>query len=199
MRKIGVRRISWIVIVLSLLIPTMLVSAKELGKITITGPKISGTLIIDDPDELNRLSGEAIMDYTTQVSAPASPGEGYVMTIYMRMEEDLRPALQLTYYPNQVDGQGFFNSVILMPESGTVDRAGKWYQVPRRTESSLKKMLVSHGVTIPVARQSQPTTATSAMIWSAGILATLLCTALLVRRLTLSRQARTAAMRKEES
>jgi hypothetical protein len=188
------RRIIWIGLALSLLIPTTLVAAKELGKITITGPGISGVLIVDDPDELQTLIEGDIMDFTTAVPAPEEPGEGYILTMHLKMEQDIQPMLQLTYYPDQAGGPGLFNAVILMPESGKVDPAGKWYQVPGRTERTIMKMLASHGVYVAAASKSQPVTAPTAVFWGAGLLTLLLCAALLVYRVRPARQARTASV-----
>jgi hypothetical protein len=63
-----------------LAVPTFAVLAKELGKLTISGPGIPGEMTLDDPTDLQPLWEAGIIDTNGFAKAPEGLGQGYTIT-----------------------------------------------------------------------------------------------------------------------
>src|SRR5687767_10818342 len=99
-------KIMMLALIVALLIPTALVSAKEMGAMEISGPGINGTLRIDHPDQIGPIEGSGFFDQSAYVRMTdeeiAALGEGYEITFYIRGGEDGEYVHRemLVYYPN---------------------------------------------------------------------------------------------------
>ena len=68
--------LSLIMLIALLAIPTLVVFAKELGLLTISGPGIKGELTLNDPEEMMKLEQSGFFDQAVLAKATGRPGRG---------------------------------------------------------------------------------------------------------------------------
>lgn len=149
MNKSGRKFLGLVLLLVLLAIPAGVVFAKELGAMTISGPGIKGEVTLKDPDLLHKVETSGFLEPSKIVKNPQGLGEGYLMTLFLNMEEGAQPWLQVTYYPTAAGEGGYFNLVDLMagaPEGSN----GQWYQAAPQAESTLRALLAGAGVSLAI-------------------------------------------------
>ena len=145
MKKSGLRTLFFITLAALLVIPAGMALAKELGGMTVSGPGIKGELTLNDPEVMRKLETSGFLETAKIIQAPEGLGEGYILTLFLNMEDGLQPWLQITYYPNNSGENGYFHAIDLM-ENASKQSVGKWYMVAPKAEASLRELLTNSGV-----------------------------------------------------
>jgi len=102
------RRLLFFVLVLALAaVPTLVVLAKELGSLTITGPGIKDEITVDHPGGMRKLESTGFFDQASFTKPPQNLGEGYNITAYLNLDGKIVPFVQMVYYPNEVGKPGY--------------------------------------------------------------------------------------------
>ena len=138
-----------ILLVLSLLVlPTVLVFAKSISSLTISGPGIKGEIKLDEPEAMQRLleTGFLFGEYSL---APKSddPGEGYRILAYLYQDGPTVPFVELTYYPSAKGQAGLVNYTARLKSDG-MDMApvDDWRRVPSTVAEQVYAVFASQGV-----------------------------------------------------
>ena len=155
-------------LIAALLIPTAMAFAKELGGMEISGPGISGTLKLDDHDEMMKFEQSgfffSIDDGKARIQPLENPGKPFVITRYLNMENGPIKWDTFEYYPNALEGQGVLHYL------GPIDKnaggpADMWAKVTQG-EHAFYVLMKEHGVTSlaepaarPITADTQPDTA----------------------------------------
>lgn len=136
-------------LIAALLIPTTMAFAKELGGMEISGPGISGTLKLDDHDEMMKFEQSgfffSIDDGKARIQPLENPGKPFVITRYLNMENGPIKWDTFEYYPNAIEGQGVLHYL------GPIDKsaggpADMWAKVTQG-EHAFYVLMKAHGVT----------------------------------------------------
>jgi len=142
------RRTWFLVLMITLLaIPSMVVFAKELGMLTISGPGIKDEITLDHPGGMRKLEETGFFDQARSVKPPENLGEGYQITAYLNLDGKLVPYVQMEYYaaeegqPGYVHYTGRLNGESLQ----TVDQ---WGQLPPDAEAAFRGLTDSYNITL---------------------------------------------------
>lgn len=133
------RRISALLLVIRLLVPTMFVFAKgDFSYITIKGPGITGEIDVTDPALTQDFF--AFANFTQgEVPTPADPGQGYqVVRVYVETVDSKptdHPFDQLHYYP--YTGYVYYDGLV----EGSSEYDGKWYIANPLAEKPFRSVL----------------------------------------------------------
>jgi hypothetical protein len=135
-----------------LAIPTFAVLAKELGRLTISGPGIKGELTLDDPNELMSLWEAGIIDTYGFVKAPDGLGQGYTINTYMNIEDGKQiPFIEMVYYPAEEGQQGYVHITGRLQEGTTLTPADDWSRMTLTADKALRMVLKGHNIQLQTA------------------------------------------------
>src|SRR6185436_3946319 len=140
------------VLVLALIaIPMGVALAKQIGRVTISGPGLDKPIEISDHDLANQLGPGQLDNFEASVSKPAQPGDTY-FTIdrdYLDETGTVIASDHLRYYPDAATGHG----LILyegMDNGGESSNTGRWFKAGASGEAVLLKILAENGVALAV-------------------------------------------------
>jgi hypothetical protein len=156
------RRLIVSLLLLALLaLPTFAVLAKELGRLTISGPGIKGELTLDNPKDLAPLWEAGIIDTNGLVKAPAGLGTAYTITTYMALEDkaDLVPFIRMDYYPAEPGQPGYMHITGRLDKGDTLGAADEWTKMNPAADKALRLVLGGHGVELASALPAAPAAA----------------------------------------
>ena len=145
------RHLWLLMLVLALLaIPTFVVFAKELGKLTITGPGIKGELTVNDPNFTLEKTGFFDQAALTKVPENLDLDAGYSITAHINLDGKTVPFIQMVYYPTKEGESSYLHYTgRLVGESlQTVD---EWGILNRNADGALRKLLTANNVTVQSA------------------------------------------------
>jgi hypothetical protein len=156
------RRILWITLILAaMLIPTAIAFAKEITAIDVTGPGISGTLTLDNMEDLLDLQEGGFFDSTSFTNTPSeivleSLGEGYHMNIFMDVGQ-AEPALvqEMIYYPDPAGEAGFVHWLPRGDAEIQLVESDRWTRV-RSGEDIFQGLMLAAGVDVVAAAVPAP-------------------------------------------
>jgi hypothetical protein len=156
------RRILWITLILAaMLIPTAMAFAKELTSINITGPGISGTLTLDNTDNLLDLQEGGFFDSTKHISRLTDDeitalGEGYHMSMYMEMGEPEPQLVQeMIYYADPAGEAGYIHWLDRGDAEIKLVQSDRWTRVASG-EEMFQSMMLEAGVDVKAAALPAP-------------------------------------------
>jgi hypothetical protein len=156
MQKIRRLMVASVLALVVLALPSLLVAAKELASLTVSGPGINGALALSDPNGLLQLQQYGFFDTSTLTKAPQDLGAGYLVTGYLNLDGNPVPFEQGIYYPAIAGEQGYihftgaFDGSVMKPTS--VDR---WGVVSPAAAAAFSNMLAAHGVTLQISANAQ--------------------------------------------
>jgi len=198
MKKYQRRTLLIALALLVLTLPTMLVAAKELSYLTISGPGIKNELTLGNPEEMAKLDQSGFFDVPLSAKIPENLGEGYNITAHLNMDGKMVPFVEMVYYPAAEGEQGYIH-VTGRFNGDSVSTVDEWGKIRTSSESVLRGLMTHAGVTIqpavaavevsgPVAEQQAQTPVPARAITSwfipAAILLIILVAALALRTRT---------------
>lgn len=205
------RHLLVVMLILALLaIPTLVVFAKELGSLTITGPGINGELSLKDPNFMMKLEQSGFFDQAVLTKAPGGLNldAGYNITAVLNLDGKMTPFVQMVYYPTN-EGQPGYVHYISRLKGDNMQKVDEWNILSRNADDTFRAMMTANKVTLqsalvaatvkseaPAPAAAQPVTApvastapvqTPSMILAIGAMIMLLVGAgLAIRRRTVS-------------
>jgi hypothetical protein len=152
------RLIVTLTLLVLLAVPTFAVLAKELGKLTISGPGIKGELTLDDPKDLAPLWEAGIIDTNAILKAPADLGTPYTITTFMAVEDrtDLIPFIRMDYYPAEPGQAGYMHITGRLDHGDTLSPADVWTKMNPCADKALRLVLGGHGIELASALPAAP-------------------------------------------
>jgi hypothetical protein len=138
-------------LVLTLLaVSTFAVLAKELGKLDISGPGITGKITLDKPDDVGRIEGSGFFDTSALAKAPENLGTPYQITAYLNLDGKVVPFVRMEYYPAGPKETGYVHTTGRL-DGETLREVDEWATMPARAESALRSVMKDHGVVLQIA------------------------------------------------
>ena len=147
------RHLLLVMLVITLLaIPTMVVFAKELGSLTITGPGIKGELTLNDPDFMMKLEQSGFFDQAVLSNMPKNLNldAGYNITAVLNLDGKMTPYLQAVYYPTN-EGQAGYVHYTSRLKGDILQAVDEWNIVNRGADDAFRTMLTANNVTVQSA------------------------------------------------
>ena len=136
------------------ILPTVMVFAKEISFLTIRGPGIKGEIMINEPEAMHRLLETGILfGEFSSAQAPDDPGEGYHMFAYLYLDGPTVPFVELTYYPPLEGQPGFVHYLARLNNEGTkLAPVDDWHEVPSSIVERVYEVFAGQGVLLqPIA------------------------------------------------
>ena len=207
MNKNQRRTLLIVLAILLLVFPTMLVAAKELNYLTISGPGIKNELTLKDPEDMMKLQESGFFDAPLNAKIPENLGEGYTVTAHLNMDGQIVPFVEMVYYPAEEGEQGYIN-VTGRFNGESVSVVNEWGKIRPQSETVLRGLIATTGIAIqpavpavvvsaPVVEQqaeaasvpvTSPARAETSWLILAGILLTTLVAAFALRNRTFSQR-----------
>lgn len=144
------RRLLPALIIALLALPTLLVFAKELGSLTVSGPGIKGEMTINDPKFTLEQSG--FFDQSAFAKAPTNLNldAGYSITAHLNMDGKIVPFAQMMYYPTE-EGQSSYIHYTARLQGEALQPADDWYALSQSADTALRALMTANNVTLQSA------------------------------------------------
>lgn len=133
-----------------LAISTLGVMAKELGKMTISGPGIKGEMTLDKLDETGKIEDTGFFVSSESVKAPENLGTPYHITAYLNLDWKEVPFVRMEYYPAGPKERGYVHYTGRL-DGDSLREVDQWAIPPARGESAFRSVMKGRGVTVQVA------------------------------------------------
>jgi hypothetical protein len=170
--------LSLIMLIALLAIPTLVVFAKELGLLTISGPGIKGELTLSDPKDMMNLEQSGFFDQAVLAKPPSGLGEGYEITAHLNLDGKIVPMVKMVYYPTDAGQPGYVHYTGRL-NGETLQKVDEWNILTRAADTAFRSLMTINNITLQSALIKAP----------AALIATILVLAgagLAVRRRTVS-------------
>jgi hypothetical protein len=147
--------LSLIIFMALLAISTLVVFAKELGLLIISGPGIKGELTLSDPDEMMKLEQSGFFDQSALAKAPAGLGEGYTITAHLNLDGKIVPFVEMVYYPTD-EGQPGYVHYIGRLDGETLRKVDEWNILTRASDRAFRSLMTANNITLQSALIKAP-------------------------------------------
>ena len=155
-----IKRQLWLLLLVLVLlaIPTIVVFAKELGSLTITGPGINGELTVSDSNFTLEKSGFFDQAALTKVPEDLDLTAGYSITAHLNLDGKIVPFVQMVYYPTE-EGQPAYLHYTGRLEGDALQAVDEWGILNRNADGALRALLTANKVTVQSALVVAPVVA----------------------------------------
>src|SRR5215208_3487050 len=147
--------LSLIILMTLLAIPTLVVFAKELGLLIISGPGIKGELTLSDPDEMMKLEQSGFFDQSALAKAPADLGEGYTITAHLNLDGKVVPFVEMVYYPTDEGQPGYVHYTGRL-DGETLRKVDEWNILSRASDQAFRGLMTASNITLQSALIKAP-------------------------------------------
>jgi hypothetical protein len=157
------KSVLFVFLVIALLaIPTLVVFAKELGMLTISGPGIKGEVTLNDSNAMMDLEKSGFFDEATLSVAPKNLNleAGYTITAHLNLDGKVVPFVQMVYYPTQ-EGQAGYLHYIGRLDGQTLKTVDEWQLMRLSADQTLRGLMTANHVTVQSALEAAPVAAAS--------------------------------------
>ena|SRR5258705_2931835 len=138
-----------------LAIPTLVVFAKELGLLTISGPGIKGELTLSDPKDMMKLEQSGFFDQAVLAKAPAGLGEGYYITAHLNLDGKIVPFVEMVYYPTEAGQPGYVHYTGRL-NGETLQKVDEWNILTRDADTTFRGLMTANNITLQSALIKAP-------------------------------------------
>lgn len=150
------RHILPLIMLISLLaIPTLVVFAKELGLLTISGPGIKGELTLSDPKDMTKLEQSGFFDQAVLAKAPAGLGEGYAITAHLNLDGKIVPFVEMVYYPTDAGQPGYVHYTGRL-NGETLQKVDEWNILTRNADTAFRGLMTANNIILQSALIKAP-------------------------------------------
>ena len=150
------RHILSLIMLISLLaIPTLVVFAKELGLLTISGPGIKGELTLNDPKEMMKLEQSGFFDQAVLAKVPTDLGEGYAITAHLKLDGKIVPFVEMVYYPTDAGQPGYVHYTGRL-NGETLQKVDEWNILTRNADTTFRGLMTVNNITLQSALIKAP-------------------------------------------
>ena len=133
-----------------LAIHTMMVLAKELGSLTISGPGIEGEMSIDHEGGMMKLERTGFFDQASFMKPPEKPGEGYNITAYLNLDGKVVPFVQMVYYAAADDQPGYVHYTARL-SGESLKPVDQWRQLNEDADIAFRGLMEEYKITLQPA------------------------------------------------
>jgi len=134
-----------------LAMPTLVVFAKELSSLRITGPGIKGELNLSDPKDMDKFMNSNFFDTNALGKKPSVElGTPYTISSYLNMDGKIVPFVQMDYYPAEPGTAGYVHYTG-RGEANGLRKVDEWGIFPLEGDEAFREVLAAHGVTVQAA------------------------------------------------
>lgn len=145
------RHLWLLVLIISLLaIPTVVVFAKELGSLTISGPGIEGEMTIDHPGGMMKLERTGFFDQSLSIKPPEKLGAGYNITAYLNLDGKVVPFVQMVYYAADENQPGYVHYTARL-SGESMKPADQWRQLNKDADTAFRGLMAEYKITLQPA------------------------------------------------
>ena len=150
-------------LVLALLaIPTLVVFAKELGSLTVSGPGIKGAMTIDHEGGMRKLEETGFFDQTASVKPPENLGVGYNITAYLNLDGKVVPFVEMVYYPSDGKEPGYVHYTGRL-NGESLQAVDQWCRLNKDADIAFRGLMDEYGITLQAAFTVAPAPAAQAV------------------------------------
>jgi hypothetical protein len=152
------KSILFLLLVIALLaIPTLVVFAKELGMLTISGPGIKGDLTLKDPKAMMDLEQKGFFDEATLSKPPKNLNleAGYTVTAHLNLDGKVVPFVQMVYYPTN-EGQSGYAHYIGRLDGETLKTVDEWHLMRLDADKAFRSLMTANNITLESALITAP-------------------------------------------
>lgn len=156
MNKLKQRILSILLVLGMLMIPTLIVSAKEGIALTISGPGIKGEITLDSSDQLWRVEDSGFFGFSDKfeiIEAPESPGEGYNITASIIEDGELIPFVVMVYYPTGEEA-GLVNYISRI-NNDALQPVDEWARLSPNADKAFRALMESNNIVLQTAAPAQ--------------------------------------------
>jgi hypothetical protein len=147
--------LSLIMLIGLLAMPTLVVFAKELGLLTISGPGIKGELTLKDPNEMMKLEQSGFFDQAVLAKAPVGLGEGYAITAHLNLDGKVVPFIEMVYYPTEEGQPGYVHYTGRL-NGETLQKVDEWNILTRDADTAFRGLMTANNITLQSALIKAP-------------------------------------------
>lgn len=146
------------ILITLLAIPTLVVFAKELGSLGISGPGINGTMSINHPGGMMKLEQSGFFDQASSVKPPDNLGVGYELTAYLDLDGKSVPFVQMVYYATDNGEPGYVHYTARL-NGETLRKVDEWSKLSKDANAAFLGLMAEYNVKLQPAVISAPATA----------------------------------------
>ena len=144
-----------IMLIVLLTIPTLVVFAKELGLLTISGPGIKGELTLSDPKDMMKLEQSGFFDQAVLAKTPAGLGEGYTITAHLNLDGKIVPFVEMVYYPTEAGQPGYIHYTGRL-NGETLQKVDEWNILTRDADTAFRGLMTANNIVLQSALIKAP-------------------------------------------
>jgi hypothetical protein len=147
-----------------LAIPTLVVFAKELGMLTISGPGIKGELTLNDPKAMMNLEQSGFFDAATLSKPPKNLNleAGYTITAHLNLDGKVVPFVQMVYYPTN-EGQAGYVHYTGRLDGETLQAVDEWQLMRLDADKAFRSLMSANNIALQSALITAPVAAAPAV------------------------------------
>ena len=151
------RFILFLLLVIVLSIPTVVVFAKELGLLTISGPGIKGEMALKDTKAISLLEQYGFFDQTAFVQPPQNLNldAGYTVTAHLNLDGKVVPFVQMVYYAADQGQPGYVHYTGRL-EGETLQSVDQWQVLTRDADNTFRGVMSANHITLQSALITVP-------------------------------------------
>jgi hypothetical protein len=144
-------------IIALLAIPTLVVFAKELGALTISGPGIKGEITLNDPKAMMNLEQSGFFDEAALSKPPTdlNMNAGYTVTAHLNLDGKVVPFVQMVYYPTQ-EGQAGYVHYTGRLDGNTLKPVDEWQRMRPDADKAFRSLMTANNITLQSALITAP-------------------------------------------
>ena len=147
--------LSLIMLIAFVAIPTLVVFAKELGLLTISGPGIKGEVTLNDPEEMMKLEQSGFFDQAVLAKAPTGLGDGYAITAHLNLDGKVVPFVEMVYYPTEAGQPGYVHYTGRI-NGETLQKVDEWNILTRASDGAFRGLMAANNITLQSALIKAP-------------------------------------------
>jgi hypothetical protein len=146
--------------IIMLSIPTVVVFAKELGLLTISGPGIKSELALKDQKVITTLEASGFFDQTGLVQPPKNLNmeAGYAITAYLNLDGQVLPYVQMVYYAADQGQPGYVHFTGRLA-GATLQPVDQWQRLTRNADHTFRGLMSVNDLTLQPALITVPAAA----------------------------------------
>jgi hypothetical protein len=149
MNKLKHRLLTALVIAL-LAIPTVIVFAKELGTLTVSGPGIKGEMTVTDSKFTLEQTGFFDQALLSDPPKNINRDAGYSITAHLNLDGRIVPYAEMVYYPTQ-EGQAGYVHYTGRLQGETFRSVDEWHILNRSADAAFRALMTANNVTFQSA------------------------------------------------
>jgi hypothetical protein len=157
MKRTRLRFVS-ILFAIALLALPIVVYAKELGLLTISGPGIQSELTLTGPDQWGNLEDSSFFVQENFIEqAPGNLGQGYTLIASLDLDGKITPFVEMEYYPAEKGQPGYFHYTA-RSDGQALQPIDQWGISSRQADKAFRALMGANNIAVQSAILALPET-----------------------------------------